>query len=327
MNERLSAFDESARQAQVVNIRGVHPPMEEGYLDALTMPKIDYRKYAETRSSEHDNIKPVASFYQEMLDEINHVEGVQGATLPWNSTHDKLRFRPSEVTMWQGFNGHKKSMVLGYASLGFMEQGQSVCIASLEMKPSKTAGRMLKQAVGTKEPTPHALDLFKDYCEGKLWLYDKQGTVDTETLFGVIYYAADKLGCKHFIIDSMMRVVNGEDDYNAQKNFVTRLCDIALETNIHIHFVAHNRKGDEDKPAGRYGAKGSGSLSDNVHNAVEVWQRPIKSTDDGSELPDMYLICDKQREGEWEGTIGLWFLEESLQFANNKGQRSRTWIR
>lgn len=326
MNDKLAAFDESARLAQVVNIRNSQPPVEDGYMDSLTMPKINYKQYAETRASEADNIKSVSSFYNEMLNEINKVEGVQGATLPWTSTHDKLRFRPSEVTMWQGFNGHKKSMVLGYASLGFIEQNQPVCIASMEMKPSKTLGRMLKQAVGTKEPTEKALDIFKSHYENKLWMYDKQGTIDTETLYGVIYYAADKLNCKHFIIDSMMRIVNGEDDYNAQKNFVTRLCDIALETNIHIHFVAHNRKGDEDKPAGRYGAKGSGSLSDNVHNAVEVWQRPVKDTDDG-EMPDMYLICDKQREGEWEGSIGLWFLEESLQFANNKGQRTRTWIR
>ena len=35
--------------------------------------------------------------------------------------------------------------------------------------------------------------------------------------------------------------------------------------------------------------------------------------------PDALLICDKQRNGEWEGQIGLWFDKNSQQFLGNPG--------
>jgi twinkle protein len=290
------------------------------------VPPVDFVKYMKERTEEHDNVKPINEYQEEILARLNGEGQNNGATMPWTSTFDKIKFRPAEVSMWQGYNGHKKSMTLGYISLGFIQQNEPVCIASFEMKPASTISRMLCQATGTIKPTPLAFGSFIDFCHNKLWMYDKQGTITPETLYGVIYYAAEKLGIKHFIIDSLMRVVGGEQDYDAQKDFVGKLCDIALETNIHIHFVHHNRKGDENQPAGRYGAKGSGSLSDNVHNALEVWQRPTKPSDNGDE-PDMYIMCDKQREGEWEGAIGLWFDPNSLQMMGTKDGRTRTWTR
>jgi twinkle protein len=288
------------------------------------LPQIDFVQYLNARQLDKDNVKRPHEFADEIMARFSDAK-VNGASMPWTKTHDQVRFRSGEVSMWSGYNGHKKSMVLGYISLGFIQQNEPVCIASFEMKPSSTIARMLIQATGTNKPTTLALDEFLEFSDGNLWLYDQQGSVTPEQLYGVIYYTAEKLGVKHFIIDSLMRVVSGDDDYNAQKNFVTRLCAIAQETNIHIHFVHHNKKGDETKPAGRYEAKGSSSLSDNVHNAFNVWSKKEKKEDE--EFPDVVIRCDKQREGEWEGTIGLWFLEESLQFSGTQEARTRTWIR
>lgn len=288
------------------------------------LPNVDFIEYMNTRQHDKDNIKRPHDFADEVLTRIDGVKS-NGASMPWAKTHDKIRFRSGEVSMWSGFNGHKKSMVLGYITLGFIEQNEPVCIASFEMKPASTIARMVMQATGTIKPTKLALDQFLEFSDGNLWLYDQQGSVTPEQLYGVIYYTAEKLGIKHFIIDSLMRVVAGDDDYNAQKNFVTKLCAIAQETNIHIHFVHHNKKGDESKPAGRYDAKGSSSLSDNVHNAFNVWSKKDKETID--EIPDVVIRCDKQREGIWEGTISLWFLEDSLQFAGTPDSRVRTWIK
>lgn len=300
-------------------------------LDELTarrkvnvLPNIDFIQYMNARQTDKDNVKRPHDFADEVLAKLNG-DKVQGASMPWTKTHDQVRFRSGEVSMWSGFNGHKKSMVLGYISLGFIQQKEPVCIASFEMKPSSTISRMVMQATGTIKPTKYALEQFLEFSDGNLWLYDQQGSVTPEQLYGVIYYTAEKLGIKHFIIDSLMRVVAGEDDYNAQKNFVTKLCAIAQETNIHIHFVHHNKKGDESRPAGRYEAKGSSSLSDNVHNAFNVWSKKDKQSDD--KFPDVAIRCDKQREGEWEGIIGLWFLEDSLQFAGTADSRTRIWIK
>lgn len=333
MNEKLAAFDESAKNAQVVNIRGHEQPIhDEHYMNALIMTgSVNFEDYANTRQSDKDNIKDTQSYYEELKLILSPDAEVQGDSLPWTKTHDNLRFRGGEVTMWHGYSGHKKSMVLGYVSLGFINQNSPVCIASFEMKPVKTLLRMLKQATGTVTPTEYALDSFIEFAQGKLWMYDKQGTITPETLFGVIYYAADQLKCKHFIIDSLMRVVPSEDDYNAQKNFVIKLCEIAQETGVHIHMVHHNRKGDESKAAGSQGAKGTGAIKDNVHNAIEVWTKykdqASRDNADDQETPDTYVICTKQREGEWEGAVGLYFDESSLQFSGSKDSRVRQWIR
>jgi len=48
-----------------------------------------------------------------------------------------------------------------------------------------------------------------------------------------------------------MRVVAGEDKYNEQKDFVVKLCDIAIKQKSHIHLVHHTKKGKENEPSGR----------------------------------------------------------------------------
>lgn len=336
-SNKLSAFDESAQKAKVIQLHGhEQPPADEDYLKALMMPTdVDFADYAETRLSEKDNIKAPRAFYDELLASLDKNAGLEGATMPWTKTHDKIRFRNGEVTMWHGYSGHKKSLALGYVVLGFIKQNAPACIASFEMRPVTTLSRMLKQATGTTEPTQYALDGFLNLTDSKLWIYDKQGTMTQETLFGVMYYAADKLGVQHFVIDSLMRVVPNEDDYNAQKNFVIKLCEIAKETNMHIHFVHHNRKGDESKEAGSQGAKGTGAIKDNVDNAIEIWtqyktladkQLAIDKNSDVSDLPDTYAICTKQRNGDWEGKIALWFDYDSLQLKGSKDAAVRSWL-
>lgn len=289
-------------------------------------PEIDFVKYLHEVEKERSNVKDVTEFHDEMITLMGGAED-QGATMPWTKTHENIRFRKGEVTMWQGFNGHKKSMVLGYLSLGFILQNQAVCIASLEMKPVSTLRRMLRQAAGCSSPTEVAWESFKNFAGGKLYLYDKQGTLNPETLYGLMHYASRELNIKHFVVDSLMRVIPGEDKYNEQKDFVVRLCDIAQETGLHIHLVHHNRKGDESKPAGRYGAKGSGSLSDNVHNALEVHQPPEHILKNMECTATNYIYCDKQREGEWTGGIALWFDPESLQFMGSEKSGVRTWLK
>jgi twinkle protein len=85
---------------------------------------------------------------------------------------------------------------------------------------------------------------------------------------------------------------------------------LAIKCDIHIHLVHHVKKGKEGEVSGRYDAKGSGALSDNVHNSLVVWSNKDKNKD----MPDVVLKCDKQREGEWEGKVALTFCPESLRF-------------
>ena len=120
---------------------------------------VDVLEYMKNRTAEEDNIKPVSDFKDDLIEKLSG-KTAQGATMPWVKTHDQVKFRPSEVSMWTGFNGHKKSMVLGYIALDFIRQHQPVCIASFEMKPVSTIKRMLCQAAGNLQPTNLAVDKF-----------------------------------------------------------------------------------------------------------------------------------------------------------------------
>lgn len=257
---------------------------------------------------------------------------LHGATLPWGKTHEHIRFRGGEVTLWQGINGHGKSQLLGQGTIGFASQGEKVCVASFEMKPLSTLKRMLRQAARNGTPSEFMANRLIDWLEGKYWFYDQQGQVKPEMMYAVIRYCADKLKIKHIVIDSLMKCVRGEDDYNGQKDFVDMLTALARDHNVHIHLVHHVRKAEnEDKVPGKFDAKGSGAISDQVDQVLTVWRNKAKeravelAERSGAQLdektqstPDALLICDKNRHGEWEGKINLWYDPRSLQYTSDK---------
>ena len=290
-------------------------------IDSMMIPNMDFKNYYEQNQADSDNIKRPVDFIEDLFERMSNGDVILGTPMPWSKTREQFRFRMGETTMWSGYNGHKKSMVLGYTALQFIKENEPVCIASFEMKPSSTLMRMMKQACGVTTPDMNDMENFMLWTDKRLWLYDHQGSLSPDRLYGVIMYAAENMKCKHFIIDSLMRVIAGEDNYNAQKDFVTKLCDLAIQLNIHIHLVHHTKKGKEGEVSSRYDAKGSGAISDNIHNSLIVWSNKEKKEDQ----PDVVVKCDKQREGEWEGMIPLWFREECLQFIQHAEQEITQW--
>ena len=191
----------------------------------------------------------------------------------------------------------------------------------MEMKPSVTLARMARQASAANKPEVGFIQSFHRATDTLLWLYDQQGTVKAGKMLAVLRYCADRLKVSHFVIDSLMKCGMGEDDYNGQKAFVDGLCVAARDNDIHVHLVAHSRKGrDELAPPGKMDVKGSGAITDQVDNVITVWrnkekERQMQTNDFKREREaDAKLICDKQRNGEWEGQIGLWFDSRSTQY-------------
>lgn len=279
-------------------------------LSSAKLPDVDFDAYYKANADDNQKLKRVVDYFDELEEYLDKGDELHGAKLPFPITHNKFRFRDGEVTLWTGFNGHKKSMMLGYASIEFLKQHQKVAIASFEMRPIKTIIRMAKQFCHSGKGDYDSVGEFMGFCASNLYVFDHYGEMNPDRLLPVIYYCAKELGVKHFVIDSLMRVIAGEDSYNAQKDFVVRLCNLAIETNIHIHLVHHTKKGREDAPSGRYDAKGSGAISDNVHNSLIVWSNKEGAKD----MPDVILKCDKQREGSWEGSLGLKFDHETTRF-------------
>jgi twinkle protein len=143
-------------------------------------------------------------------------------------------------------------MVTGQIAMGLIKQKQRVMIASFEMKPKRTLFRMLRQFAGENIDFPRYTDKaryltnlitrMRTFAHANLWLYDQQGTVTAQQVIAVSRYSAVELGVQHIFIDSLMKCVSGEDDYNAQKSFVDELTSLARDHNVHIHLIHHIRK-------------------------------------------------------------------------------------
>lgn len=299
--------------------------------NVISPDEIDFAAYIRETEAKQ-KVRPAGEYVEEMIAALFSGKQEPGSFLPWNKTHGLFKFRPGEVTLWAGINGHGKSLVTGQVALSLMGQLDRVCIASFEMKPRKTLERMARQwaaiAPSGEYDNPEMIDMARDtyrqfgeWTDRKLWLYDQQGTVDAETVLGVARYCAKELRINHIFIDSLMKCVKGEDDYNGQKEFVDELCSLARDCETHIHLVHHIKKlSSEEQQPGKFDAKGSGSISDQVDNFLIVWRNKKKEKDGQShkpvaiDEPDALVICDKQRNGEWEGKVGLWFDRDSQQF-------------
>jgi twinkle protein len=308
-------------------------------MEIITPDDIDFAAYE--RETEHkQKVKPAAIWVDELIARIRNPVHQKRAVMPWRKTHAQVQFRPGEVTIWGGANGQGKSLVTGQVALSLCSQGEKVCIASFEMKPMKTIERMGRQWSGEnpdhpafrghKEAQDRMIDLyeqFRDWTTGKLWLYDQQGTVTSAQIVAVVRYCAKERGITHFFVDSLMKCVADEDDYNGQKRMVDEMTAIARDYGIHIHLVHHIKKpANEEHQPTKYDYKGSGAITDQVDNVISVWRNKVKekAKADGKMTadkdPDALLICDKQRHGEWEGKIGLWFHQDSMQYVSYAGE-------
>jgi twinkle protein len=220
-------------------------------------------------------------------------------------------------------------MFTGQTALDLCSQNQRTLIVSLEMTPARTLARMARQA--TAQPVPSS-DLRRDFLkwtDGRLWLFDYVGRLGPSRCLAVLRYFAKELQGKHVFIDSMMKVVESEESMDEQKAMLGNLCDIAKETGLHVHLIAHCRKPGatgEDKPPTKYDIKGSGAISDQSHNVVLVWDNKPKRAEAGKRNPDPslneqpdFLVCiDKQRNGSVEGKFGMMFDERTLRFVDSK---------
>jgi len=279
---------------------------------------IDFLKFLGKQESQYV-IKP-SDVVDDVLAEFRKKPEEQGDFLPWSKTHAYFCMRPGEVTIWGGYNGHKKSMVTTQVCAWALRQSRWL-IASLEMKYTKTLKRMLKQAVGCDIPSDEYATRFLKWTDDRLWLYDQTDTVKADRILGMVHYAAQELKINHIIIDSLMKCGIAKDDMDGQARFVDRLCWAAKSENIHIHLIHHMRKHEKGEffPPGKHDFRGAGEVVDLVDNAIAVHCNKKKEQlrNEGKEFnedeADITLDVVKQRNGEYEGKFKFWFNEKSLQ--------------
>lgn len=292
---------------------------------------IDWNAYVHDADDGRADVRPASEFFEMVVDSFHGEEQQQaGVTTPWLALGRDLAFRPGEVTLWGGINGHGKSGVLGQVVLHFMGEGERVCVASMEMQPHKTLERMARQAACSGKPSTEYLNHLSTWTDDRLWIYNHIGTVQRDRMLAVSRYCRNELGVSHMVIDSLMKCGIAPDDYAGQKAFVDALCSLARDTGLHIHLVHHIRKGErESNVPDKFDLKGAGEITDLVDNLLIVHRNKRKEEELRKDLDaekragfeaqaDTVLICAKQRHYTWEGNLKLWFDPESLQFRDQR---------
>jgi len=260
------------------------------------------------------------------------VEGTYG--LPWSKVGNRIQFRPNELSVWGGYNGHGKSQVLSHILCHQVNERAKICLLSIEMTPKNFLNRMVKQITALENPTRENRNSAFNYLAGSLWIYNIMGTIDPDRMLEIFTYAHKAHGADVFLIDSFLRCGISEEDYPTQKAFIEKLCDFKNKFPIHVHIIAHLRKGDEDICPGKMSIRGTGAISDLADNCFEMWRNRPKEKEAQKENynpqkknePDCILQCDKNRHGEWEGAIDLWFDKSCHQYLERIDQKPASMI-
>ncbi len=294
----------------------------------------DFRQCVQAGSTfDPDELKSMDRFWPEVKASFYPAQGE--AYSPFLSlcgrNEDWFEFRPAEVTVWTGYNGHGKSLLLNQVLIGLMCQGERACVFSGEMKPAMQGRRTAKQLGGVDRPTVDYLDHMSEWLRERMWLFDLLGTASIDRLVSVFTYGFKRYGIRHFVIDSLMMTDVPEDGHgamSAQKEAMRKITSFARQMGVHVHLVAHPRKGqDEKRSPGKMDVAGSGKITDAADNVFSVWSAQKDVTDTSTDEPDAMLTLWKQRNGDTQHrAVYLYFCRAAQQFGRDPRRLPFTYL-
>jgi len=277
-----------------------------------------------------------AQLRNEILDFFALNGDQKGDPLPWEKSEKLIKLRPGELSIWGGVNGEGKSLMLGQV-IGWQLAKHRALVASFEMQPYQTVGRMIQQLAGCV-PSPEFMDRIIVELQSRLYIFNQVKSVKPSKVMALIHYGATQRGVMHFVVDSLTKCGFGYDDYTGQTKFVDELQCVAKSLNVHVHLVCHMTKPQGGVKVGnKFGIRGAGAITDLADNVFIVSRNKEKEAVtrvmeqcgemDLSEKEreilkqaDAYLNVDKNREGGEEGKIGLCFHKQSMQYTSQENR-------
>jgi len=298
----------------------------------------------EARWGSTDKIKNVSEFNDAVLARFDpDGDEEAGWSTHWSKAQGKLFFRRGELIIMNGVNGHGKSMVASQLLLDAALAGEKCCVASMEMREDRLLERMIKQCGNTGNPTIEWVQKNFDWISEWMYLYvdiAARGKTKEEILLDSLDYAWRRYGCTTFLIDSLQLCGNFEENLNGQQAFISKLVEFKLERDVTIFLITHAKKSpDEYQMGGKWDIKGSSGISDLADQVFTVFRNKRKEEhldlvergfDEANQkivdMADSYLICHKNRHGDWEGKMGFYFNPKTFRYESSATMKSRDYL-
>ena len=310
---------------------------EEGYDKAKWMLKAAYE---ESVWRDPEQLRSVLEFEDDVDSFFCSSDDETGFQSGWQKLDEEdIRFRPNEIWGVSGINGHGKSLWLNQLALNAVKADQKVLIASMEMAPRLTLGRMMKQAGGLAVPAKGFRKAILNWLAPNLYLFVDKLTPKPQALMDCFEYAYRRYGINVFVIDSLTNMVR-QDDYEGQQKFVEKLVNFKMSFPVTVFLVTHVRKGESEYAApNKYDVKGSGSIVDLADGFISVFKNKRKAEavaqaeilmeevdEKYAKQWDMYLEVLKNRNGQFEGEVGFEFDQSSLQYKERRGGKAVHYV-
>lgn len=258
-------------------------------------------------------------------------------------------FYGGELSVWTGKRGGGKSTLLGQLLVEAVDQGQSVCAYSGELAAWRFKEWIYLQAAGPSnvilktDPcsgrqfysvSPMVRRQLDAWCKGKFFLYDNTapGGNSEDSILSLFDYGINRYGCSVFLVDNLMTARFGtssdKDFYRAQSNFTGRLVEFAKSREVHVHLVAHPRKGDGHKVDDADDVGGSGDITNRADNVFSL-QRLTDEETEKQGIQTVLRILKNRSFGE-SAAIGLNYHQPSRRFykaGTGNPHRQYSWER
>ena len=248
-------------------------------------------------------------------------------------------WKQQEITVVFGRNGEGKTTFMSQVITHCLERGTPTFLYSGEMSDHKIQAWLYKQLIGGNtsylnlvkgkykdkvEPKPEVVKAIKEWHHDTLYLFDrseKKVLGQLDSFFSVMELAAKRFGCKLFVIDNLMSILeeNADSLYSDQANFIQRCKDFAVKNWVHVVLLAHPNKLKTELQNAKNGnlEKTDISGSNNIPNKADNIIAIERNWGDDREY-DEIITSLKDRESGQRKVMRFYFSPETLRFYNDR---------
>lgn len=235
-------------------------------------------------------------------------------TSPFDPLGHKLKFYRKGYTIWSGYPGAGKTTALRQLQCHLLFSDELLFVASMEEDPVDVIVQLAGVCFGREIPTVHQLQWFIDYYGERLRVWGITGSASHKEIFGTIQALAAKHSVTQAFVDSLMCLDIDSQDFESQRRFANLMAAMTIDSNIHLHLVAHPRKAvSVDQEPDLNDVAGGADYGRRAHNVVFI--RRGTSTQFGDGISGMRIAIRKQRYSPaYHGDIDGWFNRQIRQF-------------